>query len=73
MADGDERATQAARRVAVAHRIVAEQKALIDRLKTARRDTVEAERFLRTCEDHERLLRGFEKLRRLERGAVRRG
>jgi hypothetical protein len=39
MANGDERTTQAARRVAVAQRIVAEQKALIDRLRAAQRDT----------------------------------
>ena len=68
MADGDERTTQAARRVAVAQRIVAEQKALIDRLKAARRDTAGAERLLRSFEDHERLLRGFEELRRLTVG-----
>jgi hypothetical protein len=65
MAYGDERTAQAARRVAVAQRIVAEQKALIDRLKAAQRDTADAERLLRNFEDHERILRGFEKLRRL--------
>jgi hypothetical protein len=62
------RTTQAARRVAVAQRIVAEQKALIDRLKAARRDTAGAERLLRSFEDHERLLRGFEELCRLTVG-----
>ena len=69
MADGDKRTTQAARRVAVAQHIVAEQKALIGRLKAARRDTTEAERLLRSFEDQlrrESLLRGFEdQLRRL--------
>jgi hypothetical protein len=34
-----DRNTLAARRVAVAQRIIAEQKALIDRLEAARRDT----------------------------------
>jgi hypothetical protein len=68
MADGDERTTQAARRVAVAQDIVAEQKALIDRLKAAQRDTADAERLLRSFEDHERILRGFEELRRLSVG-----
>jgi len=68
MADGDKRTTQAARRVAVAQRIVAEQKALINRLKAAGRDTAGAERLLRSFEDHERLLRGFEELRRLTVG-----
>jgi hypothetical protein len=68
MADGNERTTQAARRVVVAQRIVAEQKALIDRLKAAQRDTAGAERLLRSFEDHERILRGFVKLRRLTVG-----
>ena len=64
MTDGDERTTRAA----VAQRIVAEQKALIDRLKAAQRDTADAERLLRSCEDHERILRGCEELRRLTVG-----
>jgi hypothetical protein len=68
MADGDERTTQAARRVAVAQRIIAEQKALIDRLKAAQCNTADAERLLRSFEDHERILRGFEELRRLSVG-----
>jgi hypothetical protein len=38
--------TQAARRVAVAQRIVAEQNALINRLKAAGRDTAGAKRSL---------------------------
>ena len=68
MADGDKRTTQAARRVAVAQRIVAEQKALIDRLRAAQRDTADAERLLRSFEDHERILRGFEELHHLTVG-----
>ena len=72
MADGDKRTTQAARRVAVAQRIVAEQKALIDRLRAAQRDTADAERLLRSFEDQlrcERLLSGLEdQLRRLNVG-----
>jgi hypothetical protein len=72
MADGDNGTARAARRVAVAQRIVAEQKALIDRLKAARRDTPGAERLLRSFEDRlrrERLLNGFEdRLRRLTAG-----
>ena len=68
MANGNKRTTQAARRVAVAQRIVAEQKALIDRLKAAQRDTADAERVLRSFKDHERILRGFVKLRRLTVG-----
>jgi hypothetical protein len=56
------------RRASQWQRIVAEQKALIDRLRAARRETAGAERLLRTFEDHERLLRGFEKLRRLTVG-----
>ena len=54
----------------MAQHIVAEQKALIGRLKAARRDTTEAERLLRSFEDQlrrESLLRGFEdQLRRLQ-------
>ena len=68
MADGDNGTARAARRVAVAQRIVAEQKALINRLKAAGRDTAGAERLLRSFEDHERILRGFEELRRLTVG-----
>ena len=68
MADGDKRTTQAARRVAVAQRIVAEQKALINRLRAAQRDTADAERLLRSFEDHERILRGFEELHHLTVG-----
>ena len=68
MADGDKRTTQAARRVAVAQRIVAEQKALINRLKAAGRDTAGAERLLRSFEDHERILRGLEELHHLTVG-----
>ena len=68
MADGDKRTTHAARRVAVAQRIVAEQKALINCLKAAQRDTANAERLLRSFEDHERMLRGFEELHRLTVG-----
>jgi hypothetical protein len=49
-----------------------EQKALIDRLKVAQRDTAGAERLLRSFEDQlhrEQLLRGFEdQLRRLNVG-----
>ena len=72
MADGDDGTKLAARRVAVAERIVAEQKALIDRLKVAQRDTAGAERLLRSFEDQlhrDQLLRGFEdQLRRLNVG-----
>ena len=68
MADGDKRTTRAPRRVAVAQHIVAEQKALIDRLRAAQRDTADAERLLRSFEDHERILRGFEELRHLTVG-----
>lgn len=50
MADGDDGTKLAARRVAVAERIVAEQKALIDRLKAARQDTAGAERLLHSYE-----------------------
>jgi hypothetical protein len=37
-------------------------------LKAAGHDTTEAERLLRSFEDHERILRGFEELRRLTVG-----
>jgi hypothetical protein len=70
MVDGDDGTTLAARRVAVAQRIIAEQKALIDHLKAARRDTAGAERLLRSFEEQlrrEHLLRSFEELRRLTR------
>ena len=68
MADGDKRTTQAARRVAVAQHIVAEQKALVERLKAAGHDSAGAERLLRSFEDHERILRGFEELHHLTVG-----
>jgi hypothetical protein len=56
MADADDRTTQAARHVTVAQLIVTEQKALIDRLKAAQRDTTGAERLLRSFEDQLRRL-----------------
>jgi len=72
MADGDDGTKLAARRIAVAQSVIAEQKALIDRLKAARRDTAGAERLLHSFEEQlrcERLLRGLEdQLRRLTVG-----
>ena len=62
MANGGDVRT-AARRIAVAQSVIAEQKALIDRLKAAQQDTAGAERLLRSFEDQlrcERLLRGLE-------------
>jgi flagellar biosynthesis/type III secretory pathway chaperone len=70
MVDGDDGTTLEARRVAVAQRIIAEQKSLIDHLKAARRDAAGAERLLRSFEEQLRrahLLRSFEELRRLTR------
>jgi hypothetical protein len=70
MVDGDDGIRLAARRVAVAQRIIAEQKALIDHLKAARRDAAGAERLLRSFEEQlrrEHLLRSFEELSRLIR------
>jgi hypothetical protein len=70
--DADDGTTLAARRVAVAQRIIAEQRSLIERLKATRRDTAGAERLLHSFEEQlrcERLLRGFEdQLRRLTVG-----